>query len=279
MTFYAAPDGSVDGQAGDAAGLIPSVSIEAMLQRRDALHDLVEQIGALVAKADKLAAVGGFESVSRYIDGNRYSGNNRANVVSEAGRGELKKALDAQGWRHLLQESGIRSFMSASKRKEWDEAIYSGKVPPLNRAAIAGTFEQLYEDRVGMLEQGVIEVFKRLSWHYKTNQPAAFGKKIIRSCALSMGTLNHRFSDEMDDLLRIFHKLDGKAEPDHRNGAYFGLSEAIRGRTDYVDDYVHVRVYRTAQTGHVTFKRPDLVERMNKILAKHYPNALPAARP
>jgi hypothetical protein len=30
--------------------------------------------------------------------------------------------------------------------------------------------------------------------------------------------------------------------------------------------------------GHVTFTRPDLVERLNGILARHQPNALPAAR-
>lgn len=28
---------------------------------------------------------------------------------------------------------------------------------------------------------------------------------------------------------------------------------------------------------HITFLRPDLVDRMNQILAKHYPNALPPA--
>lgn len=41
------------------------------------------------------------------------------------------------------------------------------------------------------------------------------------------------------------------------------------------DDYLHLRWFKNGN-GHITFKRPDLVEQMNLILAKHYPHALPA---
>lgn len=266
------------GQAGAAGPLLPSVSIEALLVRREALRVIVDQIGALVAKGDELAANGGFESLSRFVDSNRYD-NHRANVATAEGRAFIMKALDAQAWRFLLNESGIRSFMSASKRKEWDDEISSGKVPELNRETIVGTFAQLYESRVDMLEQGVVEVFKKLSWHYMTNQPVAFGKKIINNYAVSCGFIAHGFADKVDDLLRLFHKVDGKPELDHRVGAYHLLSEAMREHRDYVDEYVHIRVYRKAQTAHITFKRPDLVIRMNQIIAKTYPGALPPARP
>lgn len=37
--------------------------------------------------------------------------------------------------------------------------------------------------------------------------------------------------------------------------------------------YFHLRWFKNGN-GHLTFSRPDLVEAMNRILAKHYPNAL-----
>lgn len=41
--------------------------------------------------------------------------------------------------------------------------------------------------------------------------------------------------------------------------------------------YLSIRTFKNGN-GHVTFKRPDLVEKMNKIIAKHYPGALPAPK-
>jgi hypothetical protein len=38
-----------------------------------------------------------------------------------------------------------------------------------------------------------------------------------------------------------------------------------------------VRLYRNGN-GHVGFKRLDLIDSMNRIIARHYPNALPEPR-
>jgi hypothetical protein len=81
---------------------------------------------------------------------------------------------------------------------------------------------------------GVIILFRRLSWDYKTNQPFQFGKRIILNCLLSVygndtahAFLNHTTTDQLDDLLRVFHVLDGKPEPDHRHGMYATLNTAL----------------------------------------------------
>ncbi|SAG85554.1 Uncharacterised protein [Enterobacter hormaechei] len=41
------------------------------------------------------------------------------------------------------------------------------------------TFEQLHHNKQDVFERGIINVFKGLSWDYKTNNPCYFGKKII----------------------------------------------------------------------------------------------------
>ena len=89
-----------------------------------------------------------------------------------------------------------------------------------------------------------------------------------------------RAADELDDLVRVMHVLDGRPEPDHRDGMYRQLSRAVpmhdgqRFPRECVTDFVAVRLFRNGN-GHALFRRPDLVDRMNLILAKHYPGALP----
>ena len=43
------------------------------------------------------------------------------------------------------------------------------------------------------------------------------------------------------------------------------------------NDYVSIRLFKN-QNGHVTFTRPDLVTRLNRIVATHDPDALPAPK-
>lgn len=72
----------------------------------------------------------------------------------------------------------------------------------------------------------------------------------------------------------MFSVLDGKPEPDHWHGMSSLISDAQRQRkTEAEHDYFHLRWFKNGN-GHLTFTRADLVEKMNLILAKHYPNAL-----
>jgi len=84
-------------------------------------------------------------------------------------------------------------------------------------------------------------------------------------------TASHTASDELDDLLRAFHVLDGKPEPDHRNGMYHQISEARNANgVSWDGEYFSLKWFQKG-SGHVTFKRLDLVDQLNAIVAKHYP--------
>lgn len=126
-----------------------------------------------------------------------------------------------------------------------------------------------------MFERGVIHCFKCLSWDYKTNQPFKFSKRIIVDRLIdSWSYPNSGSTNAIDDLIRVFHLLEGKPEPDHRAGFYHTLSTALKQGTQPLEtEYFSVRWYKKG-TGHFTFKQLDLVEKLNEILAKHYPNAL-----
>ena len=273
-----------DGDAGQENELIPSLSIANLLQQREAVMILFQEALEKLEQAHALATAArlGFPdlSVARVWRGHglRMTGEfaNRTTLLET-----FQACVDAGGWTTLLQDSGMRSIMSASKRKEVDEQLGAEKVPALTREAIRSTFASLHDSRMDMFEQGVLECFRRLSWDYKTNLPQKFGKRMVMTCLTSYGSANMRQTDQLDDLLRVFHLCDGKPEADHRTGAYRLIADAMQTTSVWPklaeNDYISIRLFKN-HNGHVTFKRPDLIQRLNRIIGTHYPHALPAPK-
>ncbi|SCU73998.1 Methyltransferase domain protein [Cupriavidus necator] len=258
--------------------LVKSISIDNLANQRLCVVERVRASLDLLAEAERLARTAHLGFPRLVID-NSHARRGTPVVTGEyANRADAEHAIlrtiDTQGWQYLLAESGLRTFMDARAREQWNRQIAEGDVPELTAANIEATFSQLYRARGEMFERGVIACFQRLSWDYKTNQPFRFGKRLIVTYLFSHGSPNHRITDELDDLLRVMRVLDGQPEADHRHGAYHLITEAWRARlTEAQNDYLHVRWFRNGN-GHLTFKRLDLVDQMNQILARHYPNAL-----
>ncbi|MVF24219.1 DUF4942 domain-containing protein [Methylocaldum sp. BRCS4] len=258
--------------------LIKSVSIENIVNQRAAVVDRIRRAMELLGEAEKIASAAHIGFPRLVID-EGYSLRGRAAVTGPyANRTEAEscmiRTIDAKAWNYLMSESGLRTFMDASAREKWGKQIAEGDIPELTTENVTATFGQLYNARGDMFERGVLQCFRRLSWDYRTNQPFSFGKRIIVSYLFAYGTPNHRVTDELDDLMRVFHVLDGKAEADHRNGMHSLIWPALKDRkTEAENDYLKVRWFKKG-TGHVTFKRLDLIDKMNRILAKHYPGAL-----
>lgn len=49
----------------------------------------------------------------------------------------------------------------------------------IERIVTGRDIEQLHHSKLEVFERGIINVFRGLSWDYKTNSPCSFGKKII----------------------------------------------------------------------------------------------------
>ncbi|CAI1881115.1 Uncharacterised protein [Serratia fonticola] len=127
-----------------------------------------------------------------------------------------------------------------------------------------------------------INIFKSLSWHYKTNSPCRFGKKVIVTNLVSYNqwgfTLNHSYRrEQLADLERMLHLLDGKPLPDNRSDLTTRLYEHIRANPQmakvYEDEYFSIKYFMKG-SAHLTFRKPGLVETMNDIVAKHFPGML-----
>lgn len=280
--------------------LVPSVSIANMVNQRAAALDRIERAIQLIQEASEIAeaahlgmptfsACNGYARHSSDVSLNSGTWGQDRNGprpgIGHSGRDNIRalvvKGIDCGAWQYLMSQSGLRSLMDATARTKWDKAVADGEVPELTDANIRSTFKMLHDSRGEMFERGVIACFKSLAWDYKTNLPQKFGKRIVVTYLLgSYSTFSK--TDQLDDLVRVMSVLDGKPEPDSRRGIYMALSAAgLNGwphKAGVVEtEYLSIRTFKN-QNGHVTFKRPDLVDKMNRIIAKHYPGALPAPK-
>ncbi|VXC71187.1 Restriction endonuclease subunit M (fragment) [Enterobacterales bacterium 8AC] len=140
----------------------------------------------------------------------------------------ITRNLDRDIWRDLMKKSGMLSLMDSQARDQWYRNLEGDNIPTISEESIYSTFEQLHRDKGEVFERGVINVFKSLSWHYKSNHPCKFGKKIIVNGLVSYNqwgfTLNHSYRrDQLADLERMLHLLDGKTIPDNRSDLSSGI--------------------------------------------------------
>lgn len=266
---------------------IPSVSIDHMLTMRAGAMDKVRAAFALLSEAREMMTAGHLGCVPIAVGGSHrgdYSisiWKNEADALHAA-----QREIDRGAWSYLMSESGLLTFMDAAAKREWWTALHDHKAefPELTLDNVAATFSTMYQQRGDMFERGVINCFRALSWDYKTNNPCKFGRRIVTRnvCHYGGQFVNGQGCDPIDDLLRVMHILDGKPEPDHRQGIASQISDVIaqgkaeRRRIAFLDTpYISLRWFKN-NNAHVTLKRADLVERLNQIIAKHYPGALPA---
>jgi hypothetical protein len=201
---------------------------------------------------------------------------------SEMAMKAITRNLDRGIWRDLMKRSGMLSLMDAQARNQWYNSLEKEDIPAVSEANILSTFEQLHQSKGDVFERGVINVFKRLSWDYKSNSPCKFGKKIIVVGLVSHTRWGFSFNggwrrDQLVDLERMLMLLDGKPLPDNRADVACRLGDHISQHksADSYDDTLFRIKYFQKGTSHITFKRPELIDKMNDIVAKHFPAALP----
>ncbi|MEP9306804.1 DUF4942 domain-containing protein [Enterobacter cloacae] len=267
----------------DHSELICSTSIERIVTGRDTALKQIEQ---LIQQLDSISWLtseigGGTAQDWAMKSGHRYDSwlTEKADKAMPA----VTRNIDRNIWRDLMLKSGMMALMDAQARDQWHKNLEECDLPTISEANILSTFEQLHLNKMDVFERGIINVFKGLSWDYKTNSPCSFGKKIIVNNLVTHSrwgfSLNWGWRrDQLADLERMLFLLDGKPVPDNRGDVTTRLMEHIRDNPSkdvYEDDFFSVRYFQKG-TAHITFKRPDLTEKMNDIVAKHYPGMLAA---
>lgn len=263
--------------------LICSTNIERIVRGRDAVLSQIKQIIEMLDSLSRLTAEigGGTAQDWAMKSGHRYD--SWLTETVDKAIPVITRNIDRSIWRDLMLKSGMIALMDAQARDQWHKELEEGDLPAISEVNILTTFEQLHLNKLDVFERGIINIFKGLSWDYKTNSPCCFGKKIIVNNLVSHNrwgfSLNWGWRrDQLADLERMLFLLDGKAIPDNRGDVTARLMEHIRDNPSqdlYEDDFFSIRYFQKG-TAHITFKRCDLTEKMNNIVAKYYPRMLAA---
>ncbi|MGK3042157.1 DUF4942 domain-containing protein [Klebsiella michiganensis] len=266
----------------DHTDVICSTSIERIVTGRNAA---LAQIEMLIQQLDDISAltnsIGGGKANEWGVRQYRYDC--WLMESSETAMKAITRNIDRSIWKDLMKKSGMLSLMDAAAREQWYNSLEKDDIPAVCEENILSTFEQLHLNKGEVFERGVINVFKGLSWDYRTNSPCKFGTKIIVSGLVKCDRwgfgLNWGWQrDRLADLERMLMLLDGKPVPDNRADVTRRLGDHIhenRHSTRYEDEMFAIKYFQKG-TAHITFKRLELVDKLNDIIARHYPGALSA---
>ncbi|CND33023.1 z1226 protein [Yersinia frederiksenii] len=265
----------------DHSEVICSTSVARIVAGRDSALIRIEQLIHQLSDISSLTSSIGGGTAGEWAmrQGSRYDC--WLMEVPDKAMALITRNIDRSIWRDLMMKSGMLALMDAEAREQWYKNLEEGDLPAINEDNIFSTFEQLHLNKQDVFERGVINVFRGLSWEYKTNSPCMFGKKIIVNNLVTHNRWGFSLSwgwrrDQLVDLERMLYLLDGKPVPDNRGDISVRLMEYIRDnprQQSYEDELFGIRYFQKG-TAHVIFKRLDLVEKMNDIVAKHYPGML-----
>jgi len=184
---------------------------------------------------------------------------------------KVRKAIDTGVWEYALDALGLKNIMDATTIAKFREENTKNPAEVTMENLIA-TMDDLGSRRVEIFDQGVINLFDRLDRTFKTNPSFRIEKKIIMKDALSTrwsGWNHYRGADnQLRDLDRIFHLLDGQPPKDHLMDAATVVGR-VQSKPDEVEtDYMTFKLCANGNL-HIGFKRQDLVASINRIIAEH----------
>jgi hypothetical protein len=182
---------------------------------------------------------------------------------------KMLKNIRRKIWNHFLDRAGIHKVMSM-KRREEIRARMDEIDTEITREIVMDIFASMAAQAPDMLRESAREVFdilrpgSRASNYLKTNARNArfaIGKKVILvGCTLYW---QRSWRDRVNAIDRVFHMLDGKGAS-VQDAYYSELADAIYQQNEGETEYFKFVKYINGNV-HLTFKRMDLVQRLNAI--------------
>ncbi len=127
----------------------------------------------------------------------------------------ITRNLDCSIWRDVMKKSRMLSLIDAEARNHCYNSLEKDDIPEVSQENILNTFEQVHHSKGDVFERGAFNVYKGLSWDYKSNSPCKFRKKIIVTGLAKYERWGFGLNcgwqrDRLADLERMLMLLDGK---------------------------------------------------------------------
>ena len=242
----------------------------------DAQKDVREGIRLLAQAKKRLADTVGDRNGS-VITGRRHELSDYALNDPVATANELIAGIRRNVWRYVLRQTGVSELCTTRRREELEREIDSDECPELNQNTVWRLLENLNNGLDDMFNEALKEVFKTLTpgacqWDtYKTNEGDAVGSKVILGGYISpdygggFRVNYHSWAEQgIQAIDNIFHLLDGKGVSKHPGGLLTAINGAGGKKEQSCETaYFECKWFKKG-TLHITFKRLDLVEELNR---------------
>lgn len=190
----------------------------------------------------------------------------------------VRKNLDRKVWTFLIDFMGLERIMDRTARDQFREQLREHP-PEATAENCYATFSTLIGDAGTIFQRGVALAFSGLDRRFRSHDGFKIGSRIVLSNALSdWGSWSRSQDEVLRDVERAFYQLDGGKPQPERAGGIIGTWEIARrdaGSTlsrqafEAEDEYFLIRSFKNGNV-HLWFKRKDLVEKVNLLLAEYY---------
>lgn len=262
-----------------ATDLVPHSTVLAMeAQRERALTLYAQTFDTLqqAAAAHGAATVKGW-ALAVSLSTGRHDGDRQFAKAGdrESFLDECRQRIDRAMWHHLIMSTGIERLMDKQEREAFRQQL-ADDPPPATSDNILATFERLAGDAGMIFQRGLAQAFSRLDRRFRSHDGFKIGSRIVFNGAFSDGRWNYysKKDEDLRDVERVFAVLDGQQHPDRSSGI-IGTIDAARPRAwgpqafEADGTYFKIRVFKNGNV-HCWFKRDDLVEKVNQVLADFY---------
>lgn len=237
----------------------------------EASAELARLLQAVRVQTERLEAAFRTDMYSRFSIDIEYSGRRRD--LDNKGIVETIKEMERRAWDVLVDKLGIKNVMSLAKRREFDEQLKNGQLPPICEQTIAAILMGLAGQVKDFARDAAREVFDLLrprgrGAEYATNSAFRVGRRVILPYRVERrygGAGYHVPYDRQQELTAIdgvFHLLDGRGVMRENKGPLIeaiGASDASgKGETEYFK----FKCFKNRNL-HLEFRRLDLVKQLN----------------
>lgn len=197
---------------------------------------------------------------------------------------EMELEIEMGVWRQFATKSHLTDMLDGQGRREFEESLKAKEPVRFTKEAVVATYTAISKNRGEIFMRGLMATLKNISWDYKSNQPFKLGSRLVgRMFSVYGGGLQKWLSvsdsSKVDDLNRVFAKVDGKDEPVSLwPELRFSIEKHNVGKRVPCGPYFEIKAHKNGN-GHLYFLRRDLVEEVNRLISKMYPNALPGEKP
>jgi hypothetical protein len=239
---------------------------------RQAEQDITEAFATVVRAEEALERAFGVGESSRrgFAVRDRHGGRVDFRSPEEAIR-ELRR----DAWHVVIERMELQRFMSDRAWRELYNQVEKSEPPELTEETVLGLLKQHHDALEDHIREAVREVFDFLRpWNstYKTNQKWEIGKAVILGYAVEPKFTNPRAfgvewrrKQELICLENVLNYLDGRGQVNkmiNRSELELAIEASPDGRGE--TRLFKFKCFKNKNL-HLTFKRPDLVARLNII--------------